>query len=60
MNYLKTCGQYAEAYHNNLISNEELIIENLAYVDDNLYDKVGDMIAMFYHVNREPITSFES
>ena len=48
MDYLKSCGEYAQAYQENLIDDEELEIEKLAYVDDNLYDRVGDMIAFFY------------
>ncbi|MGT2937635.1 hypothetical protein ACVR05_08505 [Streptococcus caprae] len=55
MGYLKSCGEYAQAYHESDISDDELMVEELAYMDDNLYDRVGDMIALFYKAHPEPI-----
>lgn len=55
MDYLKSCGEYAQAYHEDEIIDDDLEIEELAYVDDNLYDRVGDMIALFYRAHPEPI-----
>lgn len=41
------------------IADDDLEIEELVYVDDNLYDRVGDMIALFYKAHPESIPFLE-
>lgn len=53
--YVKTNGEYAKAYGEGKISDEEVDVVRLAYAEDDLYDYLEDAIAEFYLVHKDPI-----
>lgn len=53
--YVKTNGEYAKAYGEGKISDEEVDVVRLAYAEDDLYDYFEDAIAEFYLVHKDPI-----
>lgn len=55
---LRSCGEVAYRYYQGEISQEELEEDyngEVAYLDDDLYDRVCDAIAVFYQANPDPI-----
>ena len=55
---LRSCGEVAYRYYQGEISDEELELDyngELAYLDNDLYDRVCDAIALFYRANPNPI-----
>lgn len=55
LSYLQECGSYAARYNKGQISDNELDIEKIAYVDDNLYDIVADAIGKLQTKHTAPI-----
>ncbi len=55
MDYLKSCGQYAERYNNGHIKDKDVIPSKLAYINDNLYDMICDYIGRLQKVYPKPI-----
>lgn len=53
--YLQECGNYAARYNKGQISDKELDVEKVAYVDDNLYDIVADAIGKLQTKHPAPI-----
>ncbi len=55
---LRSCGEVAYRYYRGEISPQELQEDyngEVAYQDNDLYDRVCDAIAIFYQANPEPI-----
>ena len=55
---LRSCGEVAYRYYQGEISDEELAEDyngELAYQNNDLYDRVCDAIALFYRANPNPI-----
>jgi hypothetical protein len=52
---IKSRGNYAHAYNNGEISDDEVNPMFFAYVDDDLYDYIADAIAVFAESNHDPI-----
>ena len=55
---LRSCGEVAYRYYQGEISDEELAVDyngELAYQNNDLYDRVCDAIALFYRANPNPI-----
>lgn len=55
---LRSCGEVAYRYYQGDISREELEEDyngEVAYLNDDLYDRVCDAIAVFYQANPDPI-----
>ena len=55
---LRSCGEVAYRYYRGEITREELEEDyngELAYTDNDLYDRVCDAIALFYRANPEAI-----
>ena len=55
---LRSCGEVAYRYYRGEITREELEEDyngELAYTDNDLYDRVCDAIALFYQANPEAI-----
>lgn len=55
---LRSCGEVAYRYYQGEISQEELEEDyngEVAYLDDDLYDRVCDAIAVFYQATPDPI-----
>lgn len=44
MNYIKSCGEYAEQWNHGLISENDMDVDRIAYTNDNLYDIIADAI----------------
>lgn len=55
LSYLKLCGEYAKRWNDGEISDEAVDMEKIAYVEDNLYDIIGDAIGYFLIQHPEPI-----
>lgn len=55
MNYLKDCGTYAKRFYNGEILDEDVDMEQVAYVDDNLYDRICDKIGFLQKECPDPI-----
>lgn len=48
LNHIKECGEYARKYSEGHISDDNVDISKLAYVDDNLYDIIADAIGLLH------------
>lgn len=55
MDYIKSCGLYAQSFYKGEISQDDVEMEKLAYVDHNLYDMICDKIGILQKENAEPI-----
>lgn len=55
MSYLKECGLYAEKFNDGIIPEDEVDMEKIAYVDDNLYNIIGDKIGQLHKEHGNPI-----
>ena len=55
MDYIKECGTYAEKFYNGEISEDDVDMEKIAYVYDNLYNRICDKIGRLHKENGEPI-----
>lgn len=55
MSYIKACGIYARKYADGEISDEDVDVNRLAYVEDNLYDIICDKIGQFQKENPNPV-----
>lgn len=55
LDYIKSNGNYARSYAKGDISDDEVEIIKLAYVDDDLYSYLEDAVAEFYLNNKELI-----
>lgn len=55
MNYLKECGDYAARWYRGEASERQLIVDKIAYVKDNLYDRIADAIGVLQLKFPDPI-----
>lgn len=55
MAYIKECGTYAKKFYSGKISENSVDMEKLAYVNDNLYDRICDKIGRLHKENGEPM-----
>lgn len=55
MNYIKDCGLYAQKYNEGKISDDDVIVEKLAYTNDNLYDIICDYIGKLQKSHPNPL-----
>lgn len=55
MSYIKECGIYAQKFNNGKISESDVDVEKIAYVNDNLYDIICDKIGRLHKENMKPI-----
>ena len=55
MAYIKECGTYAEKLYGGEISEDDVDMEKIAYVYDNLYNRICDKIGHLHKENGEPI-----
>ena len=55
LSYLLECGEYAEKFYDGQISDQEVDVEKIAYVDDNLYNIVADAIGKLQLQHPDPI-----
>ncbi len=55
VSYLKECGNYAQKFSAEQISEEDVDFEKIAYVNDNLYDRICDKIGKLHKHYMEPI-----
>lgn len=55
MDYIKECGTYAEKFYSGEISEDDVDMEKIAYVYDNLYNRICDKIGRLHKENGEPI-----
>lgn len=55
MSYIKECGIYAQKFNSGKISENNVDIERIAYVNDNLYDIICDKIGQLHKENINPI-----
>lgn len=55
MSYIKECGIYAQKFNSGKISENNVDIERIAYVNDNLYDIICDKIGQLHKENIYPI-----
>lgn len=55
MSYIKECGTYAQKFNSGKISENNVNIEKIAYVNDNLYDIICDKIGQLQKENDKPI-----
>lgn len=55
LKHLESCGDYAARFRDGEISNEEFDISKMAYVEDNLYDMLADMVAIVQIKHKKPI-----
>lgn len=53
--YIKECGIYAQKFYAGEISENDVDMEKLAYVDDNLYNMICDKIGQLHKENNQPI-----
>ena len=55
MRFLKDCGEYSERFSSGKIPDDEVDIERIAYVRDNLYDRIADAVGKMQAEHPEPI-----
>lgn len=55
MSFIKERGEYAQKFISGAISEKDVDMEKIAYVNDNLYDIICDKIGKLQRVNPEPI-----
>lgn len=55
MAYIKECGIYAQKFNSGKISEEDVDIERIAYINDNLYNIICDRIGQLQKENPKPI-----
>ena len=55
MSYLKECGEYAQKFNAGKITPNNVVVENLSYIDDNLYDRICDKIGKMQKSNPKPL-----
>lgn len=55
LDYLEDCGNYAMAWGEEEISDDEVDVDRVAYVDDNLYDRIADYIGLLQGKHPQPI-----
>lgn len=55
MSYLKDFGIYAQKFYSGEISEKDVDMNKIAYVDDNLYNIICDKIGKLQKENPEPI-----
>lgn len=55
MAYIKECGTYAQKFYSRKISENNVDMEKIAYVNDNLYDRICDKIGRLHKENGEPM-----
>lgn len=55
MSWFKTCGSYARAFYNYEIPEEKIDPDKIAYVYDNLFDRISDQIGRLQAEHPEPI-----
>lgn len=53
--YLQSCGEYANRVTNGLVSVESLEVGRIAYVEDNLYNRLSDAVGFLYACNPTPL-----
>ena len=44
MRFLKDCGEYSERFGSGKIPDDEVNIDRIAYVGENLYDRIADAV----------------
>ncbi len=44
MSYIKECGMYSQKFNSGMIPENEVVIDKIAYTDNNLYDIICDKI----------------
>jgi len=52
---IKNSGNYALKFNAGMIPDEELIVDMIAVINDELYDRIEKCIIKFYVENKEPI-----
>ena len=57
MAYIKESGTYAQKFNSGKISENNVDMEKIAYVNDNLYDRICDKIGRLHKENGEPMIS---
>lgn len=55
MAYIKECGTYAQKFYSGKKSENNVDMEKIAYVNDNLYDRICDKIGRLHKENGEPM-----
>jgi len=55
LSYIKECGQYARQFNEGKIPDDKVDIHRIAYVNNNLYDIVADLIGFMQKEHPEPI-----
>ena len=55
MAYIKECGTYAQKFYSGKKSKNNVDMEKIAYVNDNLYDRICDKIGRLHKENGEPL-----
>ena len=55
MAYIKECGTYAQKFYSGKKSENNVDMEKIAYVNDNLYDRICDKIGHLHKENGEPM-----
>ena len=55
MAYIKECGTYAQKFYSEKKSENNVDMEKIAYVNDNLYDRICDKIGRLHKENGEPM-----
>lgn len=55
MAYIKESGTYAPKFYSGKISENNVDMEKIAYVNDNLYDRICDKIGRLHKENGEPM-----
>ena len=55
MAYIKESGTYAQKFYSGKISENNVDMEKIAYVNDNLYDRIYDKIGRLHKENGEPM-----
>lgn len=56
MSYIKECGMYAQKFNSGIISDKDIDIEKIAYIDDNLHDIICDKIGQLQKESDKPIS----
>ncbi len=55
MRFLKDCGEYSERFGSGKIPDDEVDIDRIAYVGENLYDRIADAVGKMQAEHPEPI-----
>lgn len=55
MTYLKECGMYAQKFYNGEISEDDVDMTRIAYIDDNLYNIICDMVGKLQKMHPLPL-----